>query len=60
MRQIVTGLQSYFALGMLPSTRISVARAAVGKLKVGPRGEFVPAASRDLLPPSVEFPETRF
>jgi hypothetical protein len=35
MQQIVTGLQSYFALGMLPSTRISVARAAVGKLKVG-------------------------
>jgi hypothetical protein len=35
MHQIVTGLQSYFALGMLPSTRISDARAVVGKLKVG-------------------------
>jgi hypothetical protein len=33
MHQIVTGLHPYFALGMLRS-RMSVARAAVGKLKV--------------------------
>jgi hypothetical protein len=35
MHQIVSGLHPYFALGMLRSKMISVARAAVGKLKVG-------------------------